>query len=305
MLLATFRAGARDRRTVAAALSMVDGYEGLANTYRFDGDGELDPGSANVHVFRAEGVRWDTVGGEDAEEPLPVGTPGYLSVTACRKGRPFAYTAGERLTGFDVELAAAIARRLGLTLSWRDLPCRTALRAVSSGTLDAMLAPSAEVEQGTPASGIALSLRLALVTSKRLARDEGPLLQRLGPGDVVAVVRSRESVAWANDELRSTGAEVRFTADRGTAYEDLVAGSVTAVADVEPEAWRAIERRRSLRVAQSIDAGAHDVFVAKGPDARLVAAIDESLARLIRVGRYALLFAKYFPGTPLPSETGA
>jgi ABC-type amino acid transport substrate-binding protein len=84
-----------------------------------------------------------------------------------------------------------------------------------------------------------------------------------------------------------------------------VAGSVTAVADVEPEAWRAIERRRSLRVAQSIDAGAHDVFVAKGPDARLVAAIDESLARLIRVGRYALLFAKYFPGTPLPSETGS
>ncbi len=94
MLLAAFRAGARDRRTVAAALSTVDGYEGLANTYRFDDDGELDPGSAHVHVFRAEGVRWDTVGGEDAEEPLPVGTPGSLSVAACRKGRPFAYTSG-------------------------------------------------------------------------------------------------------------------------------------------------------------------------------------------------------------------
>ncbi len=140
-----------------------------------------------------------------------MGTPGYLSVTACRKGRPFASTSGGRLTGFDVELAAAIARRLGLTLSWRDLPCRTALRAVSSGTLDAVLTPSADVEQGTPASGIALSLHLALVTSKHLAHDERPLLQRLGPGDVVAVVRSRESVAWANDDLRATGAEVRFT----------------------------------------------------------------------------------------------
>jgi len=79
----------------------------------------------------------------------------------------------------------------------------------------------------------------------------------------------------------------------------------TALADVEPEAWRAIERRPSLRVAQSVDVGAHDVFVATGPDARLVAAIDGSLARLIRVGRYGLLFAKYFPGTPLPSETGS
>ena len=61
-------------------------------------------------------------------------------------------------------------------------------------------------------------------------------------------------------------------------------------------------RSGSLRASTS---GAHDVFVAKGPDARLVAAIDGSLARLIRVGRYALLFAKYFPGTPLPSETGS
>ena len=48
---------------------------------------------------------------------------------------------------------------------------------------------------------------------------------------------------------------MRFTTDRRAAYEELVAGSVTAVADVEPEAWRAIERRRSLRVAQSIDVG--------------------------------------------------
>ena len=225
MLLAAFRAGARDRRTVAAALSTADGYEGLANTYRFDDDGELDPGSAHVHVFRADGVRWNTVGGEDAEEPLPVGTPGSLSVAACRKGRPFAYRAGGHVTGFDVELAAAIARRLGLSLSWRDLPCRTASRAVSSGTLDAVLTSSADVGQGTPTSGIALSLHLALVASRRLARDERPLLQRLGPGDVVVVVRSRESLAWANGDLRATGAELRFTSDRRTAYEDLVAGS--------------------------------------------------------------------------------
>ena len=305
MLLATFRAGAQDRHTVAAALSTLDGYEGLANTYRFDDDGELEARSAGVHAFRAEGVRWDPIGEGDPEEPLPVGTPGTLSVAACRKGRPYAYTERGRLRGFDVELAAAVARRLALTLSWRDLPCRAAIRAVSSGTLDAVVTPSAGVAQGTPTSGAALSLHIALVASKRLAHDEPPLLQRLGPGDVVAVVRSPESVAWASDALQATGADVRFTADRSAAYDELVAGSITAVADVEPQAWPAIERRRSLRVAQSIDAGAHDVFIANGPDARLVAAIDEVLARLIRVGRYALLFAKYFPGTPVPSETGS
>ncbi len=308
MLLATFRAGAVDRRAVAEALAGSNGYEGLANTYRFAADGELASASAGVRVFRAEGVRWLPVGdGQPAGgAPLPVGTPGELSVAVCRTGRPEVYAAGGRLKGFDVELAGAIARKLGLTLSWRDLPCRAALRAVSDGTLDAVLAPAADVEQGTPTSGIALSLHVALVTTKANAhgQDGSTLLDRLSPHDVVAVVRTAETVPWANDALAATGAQVQITSDRRAAYEALVAGTVTAVADLEPDAWAAIERRRSLRVAQSIDVGAHDVFVAKGPDARVVAAIDDALSRLIRVGRYALLFTKYFPGTPVPSETG-
>jgi branched-chain amino acid transport system substrate-binding protein len=306
MLLAAFRSGAVDRRTVADALAASDGYDGLANTYRFGEDGELVSGSTGMHVFRAKGVRWVPLGEGGGEEPLPVGIPGYLSVAACRKGRPHAYPKGGRLTGFGVELAAAIARRLGLTLSWRDLPCRTALSDVTNGTVDAVLAPAADVSQGTPTSGIAFSMHVALVTTRAqvLGQDGSALLDRLGPNDVVAVVRSTETVPWANDTLAGTGAQVRITSDRRAAYEALVAGTVTVVADLEPDAWAAIERRPNLRVAQSVDVGAHDVFVAKGPDARVVAAIDGALERLIRVGRYALLFAKYFPGTPVPAETG-
>jgi branched-chain amino acid transport system substrate-binding protein len=305
MLLAAFRAGGVDRRTVAGALSESSHYDGLANTYRFDANGELTRAAA-VHVFRAEGVRWVPVGTDNSEEQLPVGTPGYLSVAACRKGRPHAYAVGDRLEGFGVELAAAIARRLGLTLSWRDLPCSTALRAVANGTLDAVLAPAADVPQGTPTSGIALSTHVALVATRAHAHDAGEatILDRLGPGDVVAVVRSAETVPWAEQVIEGTGAQIRIESDRPAAYEELVAGTATVLADLEPEAWAAIERRRSLTVAQSVDVGAHDVFVSTAPDARVVAAIDEALARLIRVGRYALLFAKYFPGTPIPDETG-
>jgi branched-chain amino acid transport system substrate-binding protein len=305
MLLSAFRSGATDRRAVAEALEASDGYVGLASTYRFAADGELTSDPSQVRVFRAEGVRWVALGQGAGEEPLPVGTPGYLSVAACRKGRPHAYPSGGRLTGFDVELADAIARRLGLTLSWRDLPCRTALRDVANGTIDTVLSPVADVPQGTPTSGVALSVHVALVTTRAQAHEQGAaLLDRLGPHDVVAVVRSAETVPWANAALSGTGAEVRITSDRRTAYDALAAGTVTVVADTEPDAWSAIERRPSLRVAQSVDVGAHDVFVGKGPDARVVAAIDEALARLIRVGRYGLLFAKYFPGTPVPAEIG-
>ena len=242
MLLAAFRSGAVDRRTVAAALAASDDYEGLANTYRFDDGGELVSGAAGIHVFRAEGVRWMPVGeGEGNEdEPLPVGTPGFLSVAACRRGRPHAYAQGGRLTGFGVELAAAIARRLGLALSWRDLPCRTALRDVASGTVDAVLAPAADVPQGALTSGIALSLHVALVTTRSQADEQGnaSLLDRLGPDDVVAVVSSAETIPWAKDGLAATGAEVQITSDRRTAYQALVAGTVSAVADGSPRPGR-------------------------------------------------------------------
>jgi polar amino acid transport system substrate-binding protein len=244
------------------------------------------------------------VGETDNGVPLPVGTPGYLSVSACRTGRPFSYPFRGRLRGFDVELATAIARRLRLTLSWRALPCLAGLHAVAHGTLDAVLAPVDLVAQGTPTTGVALSIHVALVATEAEANGSQPLLERLGPGDVVAVVRTPESMTWADDVIAATGATMQVTADRKAAYGALAAGDVAAVVDLEPNAWAAIERRPSLRVDRSLDVGAHDVFVARGPDALLVAAIDEALGRMIRTGRYALLFAKYFPGTPIPHETG-
>ena len=304
MLLRAFREGATTRESVSAALSASDDYSGLANTYRFTVDGELASDSSRIHLFRAEGVRWVPLGETDNGVTLPVGTPGYLSVSSCRTGRPFVYLFRGRLRGFDVELATAIAQRLHLALSWRDLSCVAALHAVAHGTLDAVLAPVDLVPQGTPTTGVALSIHVALVSTAATASGAQPLLERLGPGDVVAVVRTPESVTWADDVIAATGATLQVTSNRKTAYGALATDDVAAVVDLEPNAWAAIERRPSLRVARSLDVGAHDVFVARGPDAILVAAIDEELGRLIRNGRYALLFAKYFPGTPIPRETG-
>jgi branched-chain amino acid transport system substrate-binding protein len=304
MLLRAFGAGAATRQAVAGELGRVATFRGLANTYRFAADGDLTGGSARIHTFRAEGLRWVPQGETDSQAELPVGTPGYLSVASCRKGSPFAYTARGRLRGFDVELAQAVARKLGLRLAWSHRPCRAGLRAVAAGTLDALLAPANEIPQGSPTSSVALALHVGLVGPRSAAHGDRPLLKRLGPDDVVGVVRTPETVAWARTAIPPTGASFLVLGDRAHAYDGLVAGRFAAVADLEPDAWAAIERRPTLAVVQSIDAGDRDVFVAKGPDAVLVAAIDRALGRLLDEGRYTLLFAKYFPGTPIPKETG-
>ena len=130
------------------------------------------------------------------------------------------------------------------------------------------------------------------------------MLGKLGPGDRVGVVADPETVAWATATIPGTGATYQVIPDRPTAYARLSSGKLTAVADLEPYAWASIERRPSLRVGQSFDAGYHDVAITSGIETELIAAIDRSLGELISRGRYALLFAKYFPGTPIPDEVG-
>ncbi len=304
MLVGAFATGAVDRSRVAQGLDADSGYRGLADTYRFASDGELDLASTAIHVFRAEGIRWVPVGVTAPQTELPVATPGYLSVAACRTGRPFAYQQAGQLRGFDVELAGRIAGRLGLTLSWSDRSCRSALDAIAAGTLDALVAPVDQIAQGTPATRIALSLHAGLVTTRAVAGGTRPLLGRLEPGDVVAVVDDRETRVWATTAIAATGAAVKLVKDPAAALRGLRTGSFAAVAEPVRDAWATVERRPALVVAQSVDIGAHDVIVAKGPDAVLVAAIDEALGRLMQSGRYTLLFAKYFPGVPVPPETG-
>lgn len=304
MLLRTFATGAVGSRAVAVSLASAGPYDGLATTYRFDATGELVPGQTPIHLFRAEGLRWVPIGEADARGDLPVETPGYLSVSSCRTGRPFAYQQRGRLRGFDVELAAAVARRLGLTLAWSDRPCASAMAAVEKGVLDAVIAATTQVAQGTPTSRIALSLHVAVVAKRAAAHPGRPFLSGLHAGDVVAVVRSPEALNWRRTAHVPSGVVFRTVASRSQAYGGLVRGRFTAVADLEPDAWTSIERRPSLAVVQSIDAGVHDVFAAAGPDTALIAAIDAALGRVIEDGKYTLLFAEYFPGTPIPKETG-
>ena len=250
MLLTAFRAGAADREAVAGILGSADDVDGLANTYRFDQDGELAASSAGAHVFApraSAGSRWPGVRGRRHCRSAPPGT--YRSPRVGREGRhAYPVATAWRVLG---RALTAIARRLGLTLSWRDLPCRRAIRAIADGRLDAALVPARDVPQGTLTSGIALATHVALVASTATrpspARGDDPLLERSGPARPGGgrpdpgggrVGRGRPG--------RSTGAQILTRDDRRGAYEALVAGTISAVADLEPDAWLAIERRPTL-----------------------------------------------------------
>jgi branched-chain amino acid transport system substrate-binding protein len=298
MLVRAFRVGAATPDEVADELVRGERHDGLAAAYSL---GEA-PEDVPVHLSRAEGGRWVPVA-TDREE-LPLATEGVLSVGSCRTGAPYAYRdrAG-RLVGFDVELARALARTLGLALGWTRTSCAAGTAPVDEGRTDLLLLPRDRLVPGTPSSGAVFSTRAALVVpASEVSGGRRP--PKLGRGDVVGVTGSGAVARWARRSLRADGVRLRRFADPHRAYALLERGRLSAVADAEAAAWATIEHRTTLLVGATHDTGAHDVMVAAGSATELLPAVDEALASMVEEGSYARLFAEYVPGATLPPTIG-
>ena len=293
------RRGAITRGEIATALEDDRSYDGLAGTYAFRGDGELQPSSAAIRFYRAEGGRWIGLGSDDGGEPFGVRSEGMLTVGSCRWGRPFAFRRGGRLRGFDVAVAGDLADRLGLDLSWRRLGCGNQGRALASERVDAL----AGVQRPGPRVGgdtrIYLSLRQALVVRHgsgiRGADD-------LGPRDAVAVVRGSAGDRWARRELASRGTRIERLARPDRAFDRLRRGRVDALLTDESAAR---SRGDDATVASTVDVGDYRVFAVSREDPPLLAAIDGELAAIVRSRAYGRAFARWFPHTEVPPETGS
>lgn len=301
MLLQALAAGAGTASSVLDELRSAPTFEGLATTYDLSQGGSL--ARSRVRLYRAEAGRWVPLGTEETDA-LPLGTAGVLAVGSCRTGPPYAYRDPRgRLTGFDVEFARSIARRLGLALSWTRTSCASGTAQVDHGRVDVLLVPRDRLVPGTPASRAFSSTRAALV-----APAGGPtgasVVASLGAGDVVGLAAPAPIPAWARRAIGSTGATLRsLHGDPQRAYGLLQRGALAAVADTEPAAWAAIEHRPRLMVAFTDDTGDDHVMVT-GPGTELLAAVDGALEEMLDEGAYALLFGMYFPGATLPDAVG-
>jgi branched-chain amino acid transport system substrate-binding protein len=293
------RRGAITREEVAAALEDDRGYDGLAGTYAFRGDGELEASAAAIRFYRAEGGRWIGLGSDDGTEPFGVRSEGILTVGSCRWGRPFAFRRGGRLRGFDVEVAGDVADRLGLRLGWRRIACGNQERALASGRVDVL----AGVQRPGPRAGedsrIYLSLRQALMV-RHGSGIHGA--EDLGPRDAVAVVRGSAGDRWARRELAPGGTAIERLTRPDRALDRLRRGRVDAVLADESSARSGGD---GAIIASTVDVGDYRVFAVSRENPGLLAAIDGEVAAIVRSGAYRRTFARWFPHVDVPPETGS
>ncbi len=249
-------------------------------------------------------------GGASSQSPtkaaLDTVKPGTLTVGSCLEYKPFEYTEGGTLKGFDVEIMQAIADKLGLKLEWTKHDFDTIFTALAANQFDAVAAAStitAERQQVVDFSDPYYNARQSLTvnttkTPAILTTDD------LKSGDTVGAQKGTTGLTWAKDNLGSKGITIKTYTDAPDAFTDLEAGQITGVINDEPSSEQEVQSRPDLKVVEPIDTGEHyGIAVAKNRT-DIKDGINGALKEIIADGTYKTIFQKYFPGVPVPPEYG-
>ncbi|HEY3211126.1 MAG TPA: basic amino acid ABC transporter substrate-binding protein [Actinomycetota bacterium] len=249
-----------------------------------------------------------TPGGTPTETAQKLSTkkPGFLTVGSCLNYKPFEFYEGNTLKGFDVEVMQEIAKRLNLKVEWVKADFDTIFTALAAGQFDAVAAASTikpERQQVVDFSDPYYNARQSLTVNTSKTPDITSTDQ-LTSGQVVGVQKGTTGKDWAEANLGTKGIKVKTFTEITDAFTDLEAGQIVGIINDEPSSQSEVESRPGLKVVQPIDTGEF-YGIAVGKDHKdILDAINKSLKAMIDDGTYKTIFAKYFPGVPVPPQFG-
>lgn len=248
--------------------------------------------------------------GEEEAEPPRAEQPTEPALTTVKEGvltvgsdipfPPFEFRRGGELTGFDIELAEEIARRLNLTAEFVDTDFDTIFTQLQAGRWD-MVASATTV---TPEREEQVDFSIPYYRAQQaltVNTEETPNIQSsddLGRGDVVAVQRGTTGESYVRENFRPRGVEVRSFPEAPATYIALEAGDVTAVLLDEPSAAEEVKTRPSLEVVETIDTDEEYGFGINPQNKALLREVNRVLQQMIDDGTYTRIYEKWFPDAP-------
>lgn len=239
---------------------------------------------------------------------------GFITVGSCLDYAPFETVKGPNPTGFDVELTDAIAAKLGYDknhVKWVKTNFNTIFTSVAQGNFDVVAAAvTATGKTGAQRAQVVSfsdyyynSLQSLAVNSANSPTITSP--DQLVKGDTVGVQKGTTGFQWAVDNLQSKGIVIRTYTSATDAFRDLSAGNLTGVINDEPSSYAIAATMTDVKVVAPIDTNEKYAFAFAPTNTALVTAWNDGLKQVIADGEYATIFAKYFPGTPVPPEYAA
>ena len=224
--------------------------------------------------------------------PLPdIQKSGKLLAATEGAFAPFNHFEGSKLTGFEVELAEMVAKKMGLAIEWKTIGFDALLTGLGQDRWDLVIASHGITEERAKA----VSFMAPHYCSGGLIVAKDPKI-RTGKDLAGKVVAVQTGTTYLDNVKKLTGAkEVKNFPGDGDARAALVTGRADAWVSDRFTALEALRKNPNLKLhagdllfTERIAAAA-----AKGNNS-LVQAWNQALAALLADGSYAQLSRRYF-----------
>ena len=206
-----------------------------------------------------------------------------------------------QVTGFEVELAEAVARRLGVTAEFAQGPWDRMPELLRTGKVDVVL--NGYEWSAARAAAMAATIPYFVYELRLLVRDDATIddFEDLAAGAKLGVLSGSAAEEWAH---RRYGDTVEIVSYEGTtaAMREVETGKLTATLQDEPIVAFYTPRFPRLRTVGDPVGRGHYVIYARRGDDRLVHELNEALVLLLRSGELERIYRRWGLWTPAQEE---
>ncbi|MBB6098040.1 polar amino acid transport system substrate-binding protein [Deinobacterium chartae] len=202
---------------------------------------------------------------------------------------PFTYYQGKKLTGFEIELAEAIAKQMGLKVEWIDKPFDSLLIGLGQDRFDFVIA----------SHGITAERQKAATFASPHYCSGGLIVVKKGGPKTAAALKGKTVAVQVGttyyDQLKKLGGlkDVKTYPQNTDALQNLRAGRVDALVSDRFAGLEALKKDQTLEAGELLFQERIGMAVAKN-NPGLAKALSAALKKVQANGTYTKISKKYF-----------
>ena len=231
---------------------------------------------------------------------------GVLTVGSDTSFPPFESMNGATAEGFDVDLANALAKELGLTVNFTSQKFDTLIPQLKAGgTFDVIMSAMTitderkqEIDFSTPYIDSNQSIAVVKGKFAKLDGNQTAAINTAFTGKIIGVQSGTTGESWAKENLKGAKQITPFD-DTLAAFSALNAGKVDAVVnDLPVSAYLVKSSYTGDELVAEIPTGEQYGIGIASTNAELKTAIDDAFAKLKSNGTYDEIYKKWFGVAP-------
>lgn len=228
-------------------------------------------------------------------------TAGTLKIGTLSDAKPYAYTENGKLTGFEVDMATAIAKHMDLKPVFVQQEFSTLLPAVAAGSLDVAAASTsvtAERKKSVDFSDTYFIGYISVITPKgsTISKDYDSL-----KGKRLGLMQGTLEDQYAQDHF--PGVQIVRYPDNNSAVAAMKSGSIDSVFLDYPNGQDFMDADPSIEMPINIELPEYPVAMSIHKDKpALKKGINKAIKEIIASGEWLTIEKKYYPDAPVPDQ---